>query len=176
MPLTKAMATALELHGVPEPLPQSKVDRLTPEALAERRLAFVRRSTISDGTPAQKVLAFRQLYKLPVPSDFTPLSHAEKILHRNLINEEAEEFSDAVNNDDPTEMIDALLDLIYVAYGAMLNMGLSPAQIDRGFEEVHASNMTKTDSSGKPIFSDVGKVLKGPHYVPPAINEVLFLT
>jgi predicted HAD superfamily Cof-like phosphohydrolase len=71
------------------------------------------------------------------------------------------------------ETIDGLLDTIYVAIGWLIELGMTPEQINVCMEEVHASNLTKVDNNGQPIFDDGGKVLKGNNYVKADIPAVL---
>lgn len=176
MTMSAAMRVALELHQTPPALPGSQSEAELPaEMAAERKLRRRLRRTISDGSASEKVAAFRQLFQLPLPSEIRPLEMAEKILHRRLLTEELKEFSDAIDADDMIEQIDGLLDLIYVAYGALLNYGLSPQTIDAAFAEVHASNMTKVDKSGNPVYDGGGKVQKGCNYQPVDLTALIFL-
>ena len=87
-----------------------------------------------------------------------------------LINEEVGELREALINDDMVETADALADILYVVYGAAAAFGMD---IDEIFEEVHDSNMSKLDENGSPIYSDLGKVLKGPGYFEPKIATIL---
>ena len=68
------------------------------------------------------------------------------------------------------EMVDALADILYAAYGFLHAVGVDP---DRAFDEVHRSNMTKLDAHGQPIYREDGQVLKGPGYVPPDWSRLL---
>ena len=87
-----------------------------------------------------------------------------------LIEEELGELREALINDDMVETADALADILYVVYGAAAAFGMN---IDEIFEEVHDSNMSKLDENGKPIYSELGKVLKGPGYFEPKIATIL---
>ena len=91
-------------------------------------------------------------------------------LRINLINEELEEFKEAIKNNDLKEAADALTDILYVTYGAGHAFGIN---LDKCFEEVQSSNMSKLDSRGKPIFNDHGKVMKGPNYFKPNLNKFI---
>ena len=93
-------------------------------------------------------------------------------LRYNLIAEELGELKEALEKRDIIEVADALTDLLYVIYGAGHAFGIN---LDLCFEEVHASNMSKLDSKGKPIYREDGKVQKGPHYIEPFLDSVLFL-
>ena len=91
---------------------------------------------------------------------------SEKInnLRINLINEELEEFKEALKNNDLKETIDALTDILYVTYGAGHAFGVN---LDECFDEVQKSNMSKLGKNGKPIYNADGKVMKGPNYFKP---------
>ena len=96
----------------------------------------------------------------------------EKInkLRVSLINEELEEFKEAIKNNDLKEVADALTDILYVAYGAGHAFGLN---LDKCFDEVQQSNMSKLGDDGKPIYNDEGKVMKGPKYFKPDLSKFL---
>ena len=94
----------------------------------------------------------------------------EKIvkLRLDLIREELEEFREAVEKKDIKEVADALTDILYVTYGAGHAFGID---LDRCFEEVQNSNMSKLGDDGKPIYNDQGKVMKGPKYFKPDLSK-----
>ena len=94
----------------------------------------------------------------------------EKInkLRVNLINEELEEFKEAIKNNDLKEVADALTDILYVTYGAGHAFGIN---LDKCFNEVQQSNMSKLGDDGKPIYNDTGKVMKGPNYFKPDLTK-----
>ena len=94
----------------------------------------------------------------------------EKItsLRYDLIKEELEELKDAINNKDIKEVADALTDILYVTYGAGHAFGID---LDKCFEEVQNSNMSKLGSDGKPIYDKKGKVMKGPNYFKPDLKK-----
>ena len=96
----------------------------------------------------------------------------EKInkLRISLVNEELEEFKEAIKNNDLKEVADALTDILYVTYGAGHAFGVN---LDKCFEEVQQSNMSKLSEDGKPIYNDAGKVMKGPKYFKPDLNKFL---
>jgi len=96
----------------------------------------------------------------------------EKIneLRISLVNEELEEFKEAIKNNDLKEVADALTDILYVTYGAGHAFGIN---LDKCFEEVQKSNMSKLSEDGKPIYNDAGKVMKGPKYFKPDLNKFL---
>ena len=96
----------------------------------------------------------------------------EKIneLRISLVNEELEEFKDAIKSNDLKEVADALTDILYVTYGAGHAFGIN---LDKCFEEVQQSNMSKLSEDGKPIYNEAGKVMKGPKYFKPDLNKFL---
>ena len=89
-------------------------------------------------------------------------------LRVDLIKEELEELIEAMNNNDLVEVADALTDILYVAYGAGHAFGID---LDKCFDEVQNSNMSKLDKNGKPIFNETGKVMKGPNYFKPDLSK-----
>ena len=91
-------------------------------------------------------------------------------LRVSLINEELEEFKEAIKNNDLKEVADALTDILYVTYGAGHAFGIN---LDECFDEVQESNMSKLGNDGKPIYNDAGKVMKGPKYFKPNLNKFL---
>ncbi len=96
----------------------------------------------------------------------------EKIvkLRYDLIHEELAELQEAIQQRDLKEVADALTDILYVTYGAGHAFGLN---LDKCFEEVQRSNMSKLDEKGKPIYNEQGKVMKGPNYFKPDLNKFL---
>ena len=91
-------------------------------------------------------------------------------LRISLINEELEELKKAVKDNDILEVADALTDILYVAYGAGHAFGIN---LDKCFNEVQESNMSKLGSDGKPIYNESGKVMKGPNYFKPDLSKFL---
>ena len=96
----------------------------------------------------------------------------EKItsLRHDLIKEELDELKEAIDNNDIKEVADALTDILYVTYGAGHAFGIN---LDKCFEEVQNSNMSKLGSDGKPIYNDKGKVMKGPNYFKPDLTKFI---
>ena len=96
----------------------------------------------------------------------------EKInkLRIDLIKEELEELKEAMKNKDLLEVADALTDILYVTYGAGHAFGID---LDKCFDEVQKSNMSKLGKNGKPIFNEFGKVMKGPNYFKPDISKFI---
>ena len=91
-------------------------------------------------------------------------------LRISLINEELEELREAINNKDIKEAADALTDILYVTYGAGHAFGIN---LDKCFDEVQKSNMSKLGGDGKPIYNEAGKVMKGPKYFKPDLSKFL---
>ena len=89
-------------------------------------------------------------------------------LRYDLIREELAEFKEAIDKRDIKEVADALTDILYVTYGAGHAFGIN---LDKCFEEVQNSNMSKLGKDGKPIYNDKGKVMKGPNYFKPNLNK-----
>ena len=91
-------------------------------------------------------------------------------LRYDLIEEELSELKEAINKKDIKEVADALTDILYVTYGAGHAFGID---LDKCFEEVQNSNMSKLGSNGKPIYNDSGKVMKGPRYFKPNLSKFI---
>ncbi len=91
-------------------------------------------------------------------------------LRLDLIKEELSELTEAMNNKDLLEVADALTDILYVTYGAGHAFGID---LDKCFEEVQNSNMSKLDDNGKPIYNEHGKVMKGPNYFKPDLTKFI---
>ena len=89
-------------------------------------------------------------------------------LRYELIKEELDEFKEAIDKKDIKEVADALTDILYVTYGAGHAFGIN---LDKCFEEVQSSNMSKLGNDGKPIYNDKGKVMKGPNYFKPNLSK-----
>ena len=91
-------------------------------------------------------------------------------LRINLIEEELNEFKEAIYKKDLKETADALTDILYVTYGAGHAFGIN---LDVCFDEVQKSNMSKLGNDGKPIYNKLGKVIKGPKYFKPDLSKLL---
>ena len=91
-------------------------------------------------------------------------------LRIDLIEEELEELTAAMNKKDLLDVADALTDILYVTYGAGHAFGID---LDKCFEEVQNSNMSKLGDDGKPIYNDAGKVMKGPNYFKPDLSKFI---
>ena len=91
-------------------------------------------------------------------------------LRIDLIKEELDELNEAMKNKDLLEVADALTDILYVTYGAGHAFGID---LDKCFDEVQNSNMSKLDINGKPIYNNDGKVMKGPNYFKPDLSKFI---
>ena len=121
-------------------------------------------------TNFEKVAEFMTAFGQTVETEPTWTSVSE--LRYDLIDEELKELRQAIDERNIVEVADALTDLLYVVYGAGHSFGLD---LDKCFEEVHSSNMTKLGPDGKPIYREDGKVLKGPNYSEPNLKKTLQL-
>ena len=119
-------------------------------------------------TNFNKVGTFMKTFGQEVKSK--PSFSTDKInkLRIDLIKEELDELTEAMNNKDLLEVADALTDILYVIYGAGHAFGIN---LDDCFEEVQNSNMSKLDENGKPIYNEHGKVMKGPNYFKPDLSK-----
>ena len=117
-----------------------------------------------------KVKTFMETFGQEVKTK--PSFSTDKInsLRYDLIKEELEELKEAMENKDLLEVADALTDILYVTYGAGHAFGVD---LDKCFEEVQSSNMSKLDEDGKPIYNESGKVMKGPRYFKPDLSKFL---
>ena len=99
-----------------------------------------------------------------------PSFSSDKInkLRIDLIKEELEELQEAMKNNDLLEVADALTDILYVTYGAGHAFGIN---LDKCFDEVQNSNMSKLGENGEPIYNETGKVMKGPNYFKPDLSK-----
>ncbi len=126
-------------------------------------------------TNFEKVREFHKAFGLPALE--TPQEPKENRTHLrlSLIEEELLELYEAIPalaNPNLVDVADALTDLLYVVYGMGLEFGID---LDKCFEEVHNSNMSKLGSDGKPIHREDGKVMKGPNFRAPDLKKVLFV-
>jgi|TARA_B110001452_G_C14947502_1_gene331406 predicted HAD superfamily Cof-like phosphohydrolase len=121
-------------------------------------------------TNFKKVKNFMKTFGQEVKNE--PSFSSDKInkLRYDLIKEELEELKVALDNKDLLEVADALTDILYVTYGAGHSFGID---LDKCFEEVQNSNMSKLDENGEPIYNEAGKVMKGPNYFKPNLKKFL---
>ena len=121
-------------------------------------------------TNFEKVRLFMNTYGQEV-KDKAGFSDAKtNKLRIDLIKEELEELTEAMQDENLLEVADALTDILYVTYGAGHAFGID---LDKCFEEVQNSNMSKLGEDGKPIFNEAGKVMKGPNYFKPDLSKYL---
>ena len=123
-----------------------------------------------EGTNFELVGDFMEAFGQSVQVDPTWPDFNTRELRIELIQEELEELSDAVADRDMVQIADALTDLLYVVYGAGHTFGVD---LDECFQEVHASNMSKLGEDGRPIHREDGKVMKGPNYFEPDLENIL---
>ena len=118
-----------------------------------------------------QALEFRQAYRIS-----NSKSQPARSMQRNLITEEFKEFLEAEgtlyrsNRSYHADCLKELADLVYVCYQYALNMGWD---LDEALDRVHKSNMSKLDEYGKPVLREDGKILKGPHYTPPNLEDLV---
>ena len=117
-----------------------------------------------------KVGTFMKTFGQEVKTEASFSSDKINKLRIDLIKEELEELTDAIKKKDLLEVADALTDILYVTYGAGHAFGFD---LDKCFEEVQNSNMSKLDKNGKPIYNDAGKVMKGPNYFKPDLSKFI---
>ena len=121
-------------------------------------------------TNFEKVKLFMNTYGQEV-KDKAEFSDAKtNKLRIDLIKEELEELTHAMNDKNLLEVADALTDILYVTYGAGHAFGID---LDKCFDEVQNSNMSKLGEDGKPIYNEAGKVMKGPNYFKPDLSKYL---
>ena len=115
-----------------------------------------------------KVGTFMKTFGQEVKSK--PSFSTDKInkLRIDLIKEELDELQEAMKNNDLLEVADALTDILYVTYGAGHAFGVD---LDKCFDEVQNSNMSKLGENGEPIYNESGKVMKGPNYFKPDLSK-----
>ena len=118
----------------------------------------------------EKVKIFMETFGQEVKNKPSFSSDKINTLRYNLIKEELNELKLALDNKDLLEVADALTDILYVTYGAGHAFGIN---LDKCFEEIQNSNMSKLDNKGKPIFNESGKVMKGPKYFKPNLSKFI---
>ena len=118
-----------------------------------------------------KVKTFMETFGQEVKTKSSFSTDKINTLRYDLIKEELEELKIAMENKDLLEVADALTDILYVTYGAGHAFGID---LDQCFEEVQNSNMSKLGDDGKPIYNEVGKVMKGPKYFKPDLSKFLY--
>jgi predicted HAD superfamily Cof-like phosphohydrolase len=121
-------------------------------------------------TNFEKVKIFMKTFGQEVKEKSSFSSDKINKLRINLIKEELEELKIAIDTKNIIEVADALTDILYVTYGAGHAFGIN---LDRCFDEVQQSNMSKLDDNGNPIYNDSGKVMKGPKYFKPDLSKFI---
>ena len=121
-------------------------------------------------TNFEKVKIFMKTFGQEVKEKSSFSSDKINELRFNLIKEELEELRIAIDTKNLVEVADALTDILYVTYGAGHAFGIN---LDRCFDEVQQSNMSKLGDDGKPIYNDEGKVMKGPKYFKPDLSKFI---
>jgi predicted HAD superfamily Cof-like phosphohydrolase len=121
-------------------------------------------------TNFEKVKQFMQTFGQEVKTKASFSDEKTNQLRLDLISEELEELKNAMTSKDLLEVADALTDILYVTYGAGHAFGIN---LDKCFDEVQNSNMSKLGSDGKPIYNESGKVMKGPDYFKPDLYKFL---
>ena len=117
-----------------------------------------------------KVKTFMETFSQEVKTKPSFSTNKINNLRYDLIKEELDELKDAMENNDLLEVADALTDILYVTYGAGHAFGID---LDKCFEEVQNSNMSKLGKDGKPIYNKSGKVMKGPDYFKPDLKKFI---
>lgn len=143
----------------------------TVEGISHNQSSYFLAPLADLGDVLAQVLQFHEAFDLPrepLPTDQVADALAE--LRVRLLREEVEEFADAAHGRDLVAVADALADIVYVAYGAAVTYGID---LDAVVAEVHRSNMSKLDDSGRPVLRDDGKVLKSARYRPPNVGAVI---
>ena len=121
-------------------------------------------------TNFKKVGLFMKTFGQEVKTSAELSTDKINFLRISLINEELEELKKAISENNIVEVADALTDILYVTYGAGHSFGID---LDKCFNEVQESNMSKLGEDGKPIYNEHGKVMKGPKYFKPDLSKFL---
>ena len=127
---------------------------------------------MSDMSIFHKVKAFMNTYGQDVNENASFPDDTVVQLRVDLIEEELNELKEAIKNNDLVEVADALTDILYVTYGAGHSFGVD---LDKCFDEVQRSNMSKLGEDGNPIYNESGKVMKGPNYSAPDLKKIIEL-
>ena len=127
---------------------------------------------MSDMSNFNKVKAFMNTYGQDVNEKASFPEDTIVQLRVDLIEEELNELKQAIKNNDLVEVADALTDILYVTYGAGHSFGVD---LDKCFDEVQRSNMSKLGEDGNPIYNESGKVMKGPNYSAPDLKKLIEL-
>ena len=121
-------------------------------------------------TNFEKVKVFMKTFGQDVKQQAALSTEKINSLRISLIEEELDELKEAMKEKNLKEVADALTDILYVTYGAGHAFGID---LDKCFDEVQNSNMSKLGADGKPIYNESGKVMKGPNYFKPDLNKFI---
>ena len=121
-------------------------------------------------TNFEKVKLFMKTYGQEVKAKAEFSDDKTNKLRVDLIKEELDELTKAMDEKDLLEVADALTDILYVTYGAGHAFGIN---LDKCFDEVQNSNMSKLGEDGNPIYNEAGKVMKGPNYFKPDLSKYI---
>ena len=121
-------------------------------------------------TNFEKVGLFMKTFGQEVKNKTELSTEKINLLRISLIKEELEELQQAIHENNILEVADALTDILYVTYGAGHAFGIN---LDKCFNEVQESNMSKLGENGKPIYNKHGKVMKGPKYFKPELSKFI---
>ena len=121
------------------------------------------------------VEAFYKAFNIPLPETMRYLHKERALLRHKLLQEEVGELLDASMASQGTivDVADAITDCFYILIGTALEYGIAD-KLPALFDEVHASNMSKLDENGKPLYREDGKVIKGPNYKKPNLKDIIY--
>lgn len=120
----------------------------------------------------EQVAEFQKAFNSPVNDQPTNLDFDRAMLRKRLIEEEVGELSVATVKNDHVEILDAIIDSMYILIGTAHEYGVAK-YLEKAFDEVHASNMSKLDRDGKPLFREDGKVMKSENYFKPNLKKII---
>ena len=123
-------------------------------------------------TQLKQVRSFYKAFSIPFNIEPTNISKDRYILRNELMDEENSEYLVACKENNITEIADALTDQAYILFGSFVEHGMQ-YKFEELFAEVNRSNMSKLDENGKPIYRNVGKVLKSKGYFKPDFSKIL---
>lgn len=171
--MTPALRKALELHPPAMGAGAALMSTLAEDEIAERTKRNRIRESLTTEEWGKKLIAFFEFFGQPRAAELGKLSAAQELLEGTLLIEESKETIEAAKREDLVEVVDGLLDTIYVSLHWLVALGLNSQQINILMDEVHASNMTKADDDGQALVREDGKILKGANFIPPAIRTLL---
>ena len=130
----------------------------------------------------EDVAQFKEAHGHELPDKLEVPEFKRMELLSNLVKEEFREVMESIyplwdhpKDDgrmevDPVNLAKELADLVYVTVGMAIECGIP---LDKVWDEVHKSNMSKIGPDGKFVIREDGKILKGPNYKAPDIEGVL---